>query len=218
MRSTNCIAACLLALALGAGPAAATDITVVGLLGSNKAVVSINGSQPRTMSVGQKSPEGVTLVAVERDRATFDVDGKRRTLGMGQAYSTGGGSGSAGNQSVTLKADGRGHFTAEGQVNGATIRFLVDTGASMIALPAADAKRAGVSYLSAPRGLVQTANGPAAAYKVKLDTVRIGDITLNNVDAMVMESGLGFALLGMSFLNRTEMRRDGETMVLTKRF
>jgi aspartyl protease family protein len=53
---------------------------------------------------------------------------------------------------------------------------------------------------------------------VKLDTVRIGDITLNNVDAMVMESGLGFALLGMSFLNRTEMRREGETMVLIKRF
>jgi aspartyl protease family protein len=216
MRPSNCISAVLLALALVAGPATATDITVVGLLGSNKAVVSINGSQPRTMSVGQKSPEGVTLVAVERDSATFDLGGKRRKLGMGQAFSTGGGG--AGNQSVTLKADGRGHFTAEGQVNGATISFLVDTGASMIALPAAEAKRAGVSYLDAPRGLVQTANGAAAAYKVKLDTVRIGDITLNNVDAMVMEGGLGFALLGMSFLNRTEMRRDGETMVLTKRF
>jgi aspartyl protease family protein len=167
------------------------------------------------MSVGQKSPEGVTLVGVERDNATFDVEGKRRTLAMGQAYSTGAG---GGNQSVTLKADGRGHFTADGQINGASIRFLVDTGASMIALPAEDAKRAGVSYLNAPRGLAQTANGVAAAYRVKLDTVRIGDITLNNVDAMVMESGLGFALLGMSFLNRTEMRREGETMVLIKRF
>jgi len=214
MRPANCIAACLFALI--AAPAAATDITVVGLLGANKAVVSINGSPPRTMSVGQKSSEGVTLVGVERDRATFEVEGKRRTLGMGQAFSTGGGGGSG--QSVTLKADGRGHFTAEGQVNGAAIRFLVDTGASMIALPASDAKRAGVSYLSAPSGMVQTANGPAAAYKVKLDTVRIGDITLNNVDAMVMENGLAFALLGMSFLNRTEMRREGETMVLIKRF
>ena len=216
MRPSNCISVVLLVFALVAGPATATDITVVGLLGSNKAVVSINGSQPRTMSVGQKSPEGVMLVAVERDSATFDLGGKPRKLGMGQAFSTGGAGGA--NQSVTLKADGRGHFTAEGQVNGATIRFLVDTGASMIALPAAEAKRAGVSYLDAPRGLVQTANGAAAAYKVKLDTVRIGDITLNNVDAMVMEGGLGFALLGMSFLNRTEMRRDGETMVLTKRF
>jgi len=216
MRPPNCISALLLALALAADPAAATDITVVGLLGSNKAVVSINGSPPRTMSVGQKSPEGVTLVGVERDHATFDVEGKRRTLAMGQAFSTGASGG--GNQSVTLKADGRGHFTADGQVNGASIRFLVDTGASMIALSATDAKRAGVSYLNAPSGMVQTANGAAAAYKVKLDIVRIGDITLNNVDAVVMESGLAFALLGMSFLNRTEMRRDGETMVLTKRF
>lgn len=215
MRPTHCISALLFAFALAAGPVAAADITVVGLLGANKAVVSINGSPPRTMSIGQKSPEGVTLVAVERDRATFDVEGKRRTLAMGQAYSTGAG---GGNQSVTLKADGRGHFTADGQINGASIRFLVDTGASMIALPAEDAKRAGVSYLNAPRGLAQTANGVAAAYRVKLDTVRIGDITLNNVDAMVMESGLGFALLGMSFLNRTEMRREGETMVLIKRF
>jgi aspartyl protease family protein len=207
----------LLALALlAAGPAAAADITVVGILGSNKAVVSINGSAPRTLTVGQKSPEGVTLVAVESQRATFDIDGKRRTLGMGQAFSTG--PSGSGSQSVTLKADGRGHFTADGQVNGASVRFLVDTGASMIALPAADAKRAGVSYLNAPRGVVQTANGTAPAYKVKLDTVRVGDIALTNVDAMVMEEGLAFALLGMSFLNRTEMRRDGETMVLTRRF
>ena len=216
MTRSNCISAALLALAVAAGPAAAADITVVGLLGGNKAVVSINGKPPRTMTVGQKSPEGVALVAVERESATFEVEGKRRTLGMGQAYSTGGGGGSG--QSVTLKADGRGHFNADGQVNGAAVRFLVDTGASMIALPAADAKRAGVSYLNAPRGLVQTANGTTAAYKVKLDTVRIGDITLNNVDAMVLEDGLAFALLGMSFLNRTEMRREGETMVLIKRF
>ena len=216
MIRSDCIARALLLVTLAAGPAAATDITVVGLLGANKAVVSINGSAPRTLSVGQKSPEGVTLVAVEREQATFDIGGKRRTLGMGQAFSTGGSGG--GNQSVTLKADGRGHFTAEGQVNGASMRFLVDTGASTIALPVADAKRAGVSYLNAPRGLVQTANGTAAAYRVKLDTVRIGDITINNVEALVMEEGLAFALLGMSFLNRTEMRRDGETMVLTKRF
>jgi len=216
VRLADSMSPALLALALAAGPAAATDVTVVGLLGSNKAVVSINGSAPRTLTVGQKTPEGVTLVAVESQRATFEIDGKRRTLAMGQAFSTGTRAGAS--QSVTLKADGRGHFTADGQVNGASVRFLVDTGASMIALPAADAKRAGVSYLSAPRGMVQTANGTTSAYKVKLDVVRVGDIALTNVDAMVMEDGLAFALLGMSFLNRTEMRRDGETMVLTRRF
>jgi aspartyl protease family protein len=98
------------------------------------------------------------------------------------------------------------------------VRFLVDTGATTIALPAADAKRLGINYLKGDQGLVQTANGSASAYRVKLDTVRLGDITLNGVDAVVLEGGLTTPLLGMSFLNRTEMKRDGETMVLTKRF
>jgi aspartyl protease family protein len=213
MRRANSIA--ILLLTLAAAPAGATDVNVVGLFG-NKAVVSIDGSPPRTLGVGQKTAEGVTLVAVDRDSATFEVDGKRRTLKMGQAYS-GRATGSGGQRTV-LKADGQGHFIADGQVNGAAIRFLVDTGATLIALPAADARRMGISYANALRGTVSTANGAATAYKVKLDTVRVGEITINNVDAVVLEGGLTLPLLGMSFLNRTEMKREGETMVLVKRF
>ncbi len=211
------------ALALGpvlflwlVAPAAATDVTVVGLA-STRASVSINGGSPRWLAVGQRSAEGVLLVSVDREAATFEIDGKRRALKMNQAYVAAGAAG-GGAGSVTLKADGRGHFMADAQVNGGAVRFLVDTGATLIALPAADAKRLGVNYLKGERGIAQTANGPAAAYRVKLDTVRIGDITLNNIDAMVLEGGLQLPLLGMSFLNRTEMRREGETMVLTKRF
>jgi aspartyl protease family protein len=216
VRLRDSIAVLALGLALAA-PAAATDVTVVGL-SSSRASVSINGGSPRWLAVGQRSPEGVLLVAVDREAATFEIDGKRRALRMNQAYvaarsASGGGSGS-----VTLKADARGHFVADGQVNGGTVRFLVDTGATTIALPAADAKRLGIDYLKGERGMVQTANGTAHAYRVKLDTVRIGDITINGVDGVVLEGGLQTALLGMSFLNRTEMKRDGESMVLTKRF
>ena len=191
-------------------------MTVVGL-SSARASVSINGGSPRWLAVGQRSPEGVVLVAVDRESATFEIDGKRRALGMNQAYVAAKAAG-GGSSSVTLKADARGHFVADGQVNGGTVRFLVDTGATTIALPATDAKRLGLDYLKGERGLVQTANGGAPAYRVKLDTVRLGDITLNGVDAVVLEGGLTTPLLGMSFLNRTEMKRDGETMVLTKRF
>jgi aspartyl protease family protein len=215
VRLRDSIAALALGLA-AALPAAATDVTVVGL-SSARASVSINGASPRWLAVGQRSPEGVVLVAVDREQATFEIDGKRRTLKMNQAYVAAGGAG-GGNSSVTLKADARGHFITDGQVNGGTVRFMVDTGATMIALPAADAKRLGINYLKGERGFVQTANGTAPAYRVKLDTVRLGDITLNNVDGMVLEGGLTMPLLGMSFLNRTEMKRDGETMVLTKRF
>ena len=215
VRLRDSIAAVALGLALSA-PAAATDVTVVGL-SSARASVSINGGSPRWLAVGQRSPEGVLLVAVDRESATFEIDGKRRALSMNQAYvaarAAGGGSGS-----VTLKADARGHFVADGQVNGGTVRFLVDTGATTIALPAADAKRLGIDYLKGERGMVQTANGTAPAYRVKFDTVKLGDITLNSVEGVVLEGGLQTALLGMSFLNRTEMKRDGETMVLTKRF
>lgn len=217
MRLRDSMAALALGLALAA-PAAATDVTVVGL-SSSRASVSINGGSPRWLAVGQRSPEGVVLISVDRgsESALFEIDGKRRPLRMNQAYVSAGGGG-IGNSSVTLKADARGHFIADGQVNGGTVRFMVDTGATAIALPAADAKRLGINYLKGERGFVQTANGSAPAYRVKLDTVRLGDITLNNVEGVVLEGGLTMPLLGMSFLNRTEMKRDGETMVLTKRF
>jgi aspartyl protease family protein len=66
---------------------------------------------------------------------------------------------------------------------------------------------------------MQTANGATTGYHVKLQSVRIGGIELQNVDGVVVEQGLGsFGLLGMSFLNRLEMRRDGEKMELIRRF
>ena len=104
-------------------------------------------------------------------------------------------------------------------MNGISVRFLVDTGASSIALSVDEAKRAGVNYLAGTRGRVQTANGTAPVYMVKLDAVRVGDITVNNVDAVIIDGDkLGIALLGMSFLNRMEMKRSGDTLTLIKRF
>jgi aspartyl protease family protein len=213
-RTRHCIAC--LALFLCAGAAQATDINVVGLF-PGKAVVSINGGQPRTLSAGSKTEDGVTLLSSDRDSATFEVDGGKRTLKMGQHYSAPGGK--ASQQTVTLAADSRGHFFINGQVNGAQVRFLVDTGATWVSLSRDDAVRLAIDYHKGEPSLMNTANGVAPAYKVKLDSVRVGDITAANVDAVVMEgSGPGIALLGMSFLNRMDMRRDGQTMVLTKRF
>ena len=103
-------------------------------------------------------------------------------------------------------------------MNGGSVRFLVDTGATMIALPASTANRLGIAYRKGRRGLLQTAAGPTVAYRIKLDTVRLGGIRLQNVDAVVLEGGLAIALLGMSFLNRVEMQRDGQMMVLTRRY
>jgi aspartyl protease family protein len=121
--------------------------------------------------------------------------------------------------SVMVTADERGHFFADGQVNGVPIRFAVDTGATFISLPAGEARRLGLDYRKGQPAAMETANGIAMAYRIKLDTVRVGEVTVNNVDAVVMEGDkLPVALLGMSFLNRMDIRREGAILTLTKRF
>jgi aspartyl protease family protein len=205
-----------LLLALYCGPAAAADVALIGLIGEKAAVFALDGGEPKTVKIGQKW-NGITLVAVGRGQATVEIDGKQRVLQIGQHHRAAA-SASSDRQSVTLSADDRGHFIAEGSINGQPIRFLVDTGATLIALPASDAKRLGIDYLKGARGTVHTAGGPAPAYRVRLDSVKLGDITLNGVEGMVIEQGLGIALLGMSFLNRVEMRREGQLMMLIRRF
>jgi len=118
-----------------------------------------------------------------------------------------------------LFADGAGHFSADGKVNGQPIRFMVDTGATVTAIPAADARRLGIDASKGPVVLLRTANGTARARQVKLDVVSVGDLTLYGVEAVVMEGdGLSLPLLGMSFLNRMDMKREGGVLTLIKRF
>lgn len=197
-------------------PALASEVTLVGIFGDKAAVIVIGGGPPKTVKVGQ-SFGGVTVVAVDKaaERATVEVDGKRRVLVRGQTYSS---TAASDRQIAVLAAGAGGHFFAEGQVNGGSVRFLVDTGASAIALPAGDARRLGIDYLKGRRGVTETAAGPTTMYIVRLDTVRVGGIELRAVDAIVIEQGLSVALLGMTFLNRVEMKREGTTMTLTRRF
>ena len=204
----------LLAL-LCAAPAAASDVSLIGTFESKAAILSIDAGGPKTVRVGQVFG-GVTVVSVEKDRAIIEIDGKRRTLARGQTYSSS--AAASGTQSVTLSAGAGGHFTADGQINGGAIRFMVDTGATAIAIPASEAIRLRIDYRKGRRGTVQTAGGPTEAYAVTLDSVRVGGIELHNVEAIVIERGLDVSLLGNSFLNRMEMRREGQTMTLIRRF
>jgi len=207
----------ILCFLLAASAASAAEVHVVGLT-AGKAVVSINGGKPRILAVGQ-TIDGVKLLSADSQSATFEVDGQKRTLGPGEGAAVATTAfGSAADQ-ATLIADSAGHFFTTGVVNGTTLRFLVDTGATSVVLSAADARRVGINYLAAPRSFTQTANGVIPVYNVKLDTIRVGDITLNGVDASVIEGDrLPVALLGMSFLNRMEMRREGTTMILIRRY
>ena len=218
MQSMRSVAgSALLLLGLVSGACAAT-INVVGLF-PGKAVVAVDGAAPRSIGVGE-SIAGYKLLSVGVDSASFLVGGKRQTIALGSYL---GGKESVnranGRTNAILSANSRGHYMADGTVNGVPTRFLVDTGATLVILSSNEATRLGVAYRQAPQAMARTANGAVSYRIVKLDRIKVGDVELNNVEAGVMEGGYdGPALLGMSFLSRTEVSRDGQNMVLTKRF
>lgn len=194
--------------------AQATDIALVGLL-PGKALVVIDGGKRQTLAVGAKTEEGVKLLSIESGAALFEVDGKSRRIQIGQSVVS---SVSSEKPVLTLMADAGGHYMTHGSINGTSMRFLVDTGATFISLGAGDARRAGIDPHKGTPGITQTANGQTRVWKVKLNSVKIGSITLSNIDATVHEQDMPVVLLGMSFLNRMDIRRDGQSMTLTQRY
>jgi aspartyl protease family protein len=203
--------------AFAATAAGAVDVNVIGLF-PGKAVLSIDRGSPRTIAVGQRTPEGVLLVSVDGTSATVEVEGKRERLEMGQHFETAAQTGTR--TTTTFASDERGQFLVEGSINGGHVRFLVDTGATLVALSTAEAQRLGIDYRKGRRTMSMVADGRRViSYNVMLDTVTVGGLTLFNVEGNVHEgASMGFSLLGMSFLARTEMRREGPNLTLTKRY
>lgn len=202
---------------LPAGAWADTQVNVVGLF-NGKAVLIINNGKPQTLAVGQSSAEGVKLVAADSGKAVLLVEGKRRELGMGQAARVAGGSSSQAS-SVTLYADTAGHYLTEGQVNGVNLKFLLDTGSTAVGMNSDDARRAGIDYKKGERIETQTANGAVVAYHVVINTLKLGDMQMNQVDGIVIEGNSpSLVLLGMSALNRMDMKREGIALTLTKKY
>ncbi len=214
-------------------PAALADVALIGVIGDKAAVFAMDGGDPKTVKVGQ-TWNGIKLLEVHKGQATVEEQGKKRVLLIGQHYRgapppAAGKDGEpaktavattdpSGRQMAVLPSDGAGHFYTMVQINGIPTRCLVDTGATLIALPGGEASRMGIDYRKGVRGRSNTANGTVTVWQIKLDTVKVGDIEVQNVDGLVIEEGLGITLLGMSFLNRVEMRRDGDTMTLIRRF
>ena len=204
-----------LCLVLVSGTGAAQDVGLAGVMGS-RALLMIDGGEPQAVAIGQ-SLAGVKVVSVQGDQVVVEIGGKKRPLRVGQ-HAIGTAAAADGSGKIVMTADNQGHFVTTGSVNGVAVRFLVDTGATMISLGASDARRVGLDFNRGQKGMTQTANGQSVVSKVQLDTVRIGDVTLHNVDALIHQAEMPVALLGMSFLNRMEMQRDGSTMTLKRRF
>jgi aspartyl protease family protein len=200
-------------LFLTTAAAGAADVAVVGIF-PGKAVLVIDGSGPHTVPVGGSRGK-VRVISVDEGGATLDIDGRRSALALGAAPIR---NESGAGIRVALSPDSRGHYIASGTVNGSPVRFLVDTGATAVTISTEVARRIGIAPSQGQPVVVATANGRVSARRVRLDRVSLGALTLHQVDAIVQD-GLGeHALLGMTFLNRTDLRRDGDLLMLTKRY
>jgi aspartyl protease family protein len=202
-------------IALLAGTAAAQTVTLNGHLGNQKALLVIDG-EPHAVAVGA-SARGVRLLSLGTAQAEVEVAGTRRTLALGAGPVRSAGSPARGGGEIVLTAGRNGHFRTLGQINGKSVEFFVDTGASVVSLGQAEADRLGIDYKSGKPGMARTANGDVPIRLITLNSVRIGDVEVANVEAAVHPNSFGIVLLGNSFLTRFQMRRENDVMRLERR-
>ena len=205
----------LLLLSFSVSVQAVNRIDVQALLGK-KAVVMLDGVR-RTLTIGKPSPEGVALIAVNKDGAKLEVDGEIKDYVLGSSVS----------MNFTLPeeieekvfADSRGMFLRTGTINGQSVKFLVDTGATSVAMNTSQAKRLGIQYrINGKASTVSTASGFVKAYNVKLKTISLGKIKKRNIRAVVIDGKHpGPILLGMTFLSSLKVDTSGNVMTIKKR-
>lgn len=213
--------ALLIALALTHGAAQAQTVGLAGMLG-NKALLIVDGGPPKTVAPGE-THQGVKVISTTSEQAVVELSGKRHALRIGEAPMSVGANGGPGTKTgqanrIVLTAGSDGHFITQGQINNKLAQFLVDTGASVVSMSLADAERLGVDYKSGRPIQLSTANGTIIGWQTTLASVRVGDVEIFNVPAVVAAREMPFILLGNSFLTRFQMNRTNEEMVLTRRF
>jgi len=204
-------------LTLGA-TAQAQSVSLSGMLGG-KALVIVDGGRPKSVAVGETF-KGVRVVSTQGDIAVVEIAGRQHSLRVGDAPASVGGSGGATPTSsrVVLTAGNGGHFFALGQINGKSAQMVVDTGATAVSLSTADAQRMGINYTSGQPVQMSTANGVIPGWTIKLGTVKVGDVVVHGVDAIVSSGSMPYVLLGNSFLTHFQMTRTNDQMVLEKRY
>ena len=197
--------------------AQAQSVALAGMMGS-KALLVVDGSSPKSVAAGE-THQGVKVISTSGDQAVIEQDGKRTTLRVGEAPVHMGASKSSGKGNrIVLTAGSGGHFMTAGQINGKAVQFMVDTGATSVAMGAQDAERAGINYKAGQPVMMSTANGTAQGFRIKLSSVRVADVEVFDIDAVVTPQPMTYMLLGNSFLTRFQMNRENDQMTLTKRY
>jgi aspartyl protease family protein len=216
MKTALCVAALL---GLCAPQANSQTVGLSGVLGV-KALVIVDGNPPKALAPGE-SFRGVKIVSTQGDQAVVEIGGKRHTLRIGESPARVGsgetGGEGSGTRIVLTGTDG-GHFLALGQINGRSAEMMIDTGATTVAMSTGIAQRLGVDFKSGQMVQMSTANGVIPGWRVKLGAVKVGDVTVREVDAVVSSGSMPYVLLGNSFLTRFQMTRTNDQLVLEKRY
>jgi aspartyl protease family protein len=199
-----------------ASSAWAQSVALQGMLGT-RALLMVDGGAPKGVAVGETF-QGVKVVSTSSDSAVVEVGGKRLTLRLGDSPASVGGRGIASSGRIVLPADHGGHFFGQGSINGQAAQFMVDTGASTVSIGASDAERMGLNYRSGRSVNISTANGTAQGWRLSLRSVRLGDVEVFDVDAVVTPQAMPFVLLGNSYLNRFQIKRENDQMTLERRY
>lgn len=209
----------LVGLVSGLSLPAAGQVVLSGILGG-RALLLVGASAPKAVAPGE-TVQGVRLISLDKDSALLEQDGQRFTLRLGESpvqVKTGtGGPRPANGRRITLTSDSAGHFKSQGSINGQLMQFVVDTGATVVSIGRADAERMGLAFLGGQPVQMQTANGIAQGWRIQLQSVRVGDVEVFDVEAVVTPTAMPMVLLGNSFLNRFQMHRVSDQMVLEKR-
>jgi len=191
-------------------------VVLAGRMG-DRALLMIDG-QPQMLAVGQAAA-GVKLLRWQDEQALVELNGRSILLRVGgtPAQLNPGGALPASAREIVMPAGPGGHFFSSGAINGRAVQFMVDTGATRVALSQGVAQRLGLDLRNARRGIGQTANGEVPVQLLNLARVRVGAVEINNVDAVVLPAAMPHVLLGNSFLSRFQMLRENDVMRLQLR-
>lgn len=200
-------------------PAIAVEKIIINGLFKNKAIVTIDGER-RVLIKDTPSPEGVLLVEANSKEAIIEVDGIQKNYTLGSHFGTNKAKKPTSGEKLILAPDSGGMYSLSGSINGFSVHFVVDTGASAVSMNSNIAKRFGIDYkLIGKKGVSYTASGKDEIYIVNLKRVRIGNIELRNIEGVVHEGDFPvITLLGMSFLGKLNMKREGRIMELEKKY
>lgn len=204
---------CGLLANLTAYGAALPNIQVVGLFKDTAIIRSQN--KEAVLRTGMRNSDGVRLVSANSDVAIFEFRGQQYRHSLTEVTSFG----------VAPRADQvrieatNGTYLLNGEINGRSQNFIVDTGATYVTLGTRQADELGIDYLHSGRVTqLHTANGTADAYLVMVDSVKVGDIEVKQVQAAVLPTFTADkVLLGASFLGNVSMVNQGQVMLLQKK-